>query len=243
MTTPGKDEPRAVAFDMGNTLVGYYHREDFPGILRGAMQGIQELLSAAGATELSFEDAWANAWEYDPDTPDCMVRPLSDRIVNLFEVPEGKRDEELLDRACRLFVDPVTARASLYDDTFPVLRSLRAEGYRLAIISNLPWGSPTAPWRAHVEEMGLRAEVDELVFCGDVGYRKPAGEIFRHTLGLLGIAPERCAFIGDHPEWDVDGANGVGMRGILIDRYELFPDFAGERIRSLEELPALLGLG
>jgi putative hydrolase of the HAD superfamily len=237
---PADSVPRAVAFDMGNTLVAYYHREDFPDILRGAMQDIQGLLSDAGATTLSFDEAWANAWQYDPDSPDCKVRPLSDRIVDLFEVEDGRRDAELLEQACRLFVDPITARARVYDDSFPVLRELRSTGHRLAIISNLPWGSPTGPWREHVEEVGLLAEVDELVFCGDVGYRKPAGAIFRHTLERLGVGPERCAFIGDHPEWDVEGAGGVGMRGILIDRYGLFPDFPGERIEGLEGLPALL---
>jgi len=47
-------------------------------------------------------------------------------------------------------------------------------GYRTGIISNLPWGSPPALWREEVGRLGVAGEVDEVVFCGDAGYRKPA---------------------------------------------------------------------
>jgi FMN phosphatase YigB (HAD superfamily) len=46
--------------------------------------------------------------------------------------------------------------------------------------------------------------------------------------------------VGDEPQWDVVGSAAVGMRPLLIDRDDRFPDHVGERIRSLHELPALL---
>jgi len=60
--------------------------------------------------------------------------------------------------------------------------------------------------------------VDVTVFCGDVGWRKPAKVIFDHAAQLLGVTADRCCFVGDDPRWDAQGAANAGMRPILLDR-------------------------
>jgi len=47
--------------------------------------------------------------------------------------------------------------------------------------------------------------------------------------------------VGDSIEDDVDGANAVGMRGILLDRDNRYPEVE-EKLIDLRELPAALGL-
>ena len=42
--------------------------------------------------------------------------------------------------------------------------------------------------------------------------RKPEPEIFRATLARAGVGPSEAVHIGDNPEADVVGAQGVGMR-------------------------------
>jgi FMN phosphatase YigB (HAD superfamily) len=42
--------------------------------------------------------------------------------------------------------------------------------------------------------------------------RKPDPEIFRRTLAAAGVAPADALHIGDNPDADVVGAQGVGMR-------------------------------
>ena len=36
------------------------------------------------------------------------------------------------------------------------------------------------------------------------------------------------------------GARAAGIAPVLLDRHELYPDLSGPRLRSLEQLPALL---
>jgi putative hydrolase of the HAD superfamily len=129
---------------------------------------------------------------------------------------------------------PLFARGRPYDDVLPVLRRLRAEGVRTAIVSNTPWGSPGDLWREELARLGLAGEVDLAVFCSDVGWRKPAAAIFEYTLARLDARPADCFFVGDNPRWDVAGPRRVGIEALLLDRDGMAKD--GDSIRDLYEL-------
>lgn len=45
---------------------------------------------------------------------------------------------------------------------------------------------------------------------------KPNPIIFKKALQLLSVLPEEAAFIGNNPKIDIEGAERVGMRGILV---------------------------
>jgi FMN phosphatase YigB (HAD superfamily) len=47
--------------------------------------------------------------------------------------------------------------------------------------------------------------------------------------------------VGDNLADDIEGAIASGVRAVLVDRADRHPDYAGERIRGLVELPPLLG--
>ena len=57
----------------------------------------------------------------------------------------------------------------------------------------------------------------------------------------LGVRADEAAMVGDSPEDDVEGARALGMRALLIDRENHFPD-EPERLPDLYALPAALGL-
>ncbi len=124
----------------------------------------------------------------------------------------------------------------LYEDTLPTLARLRTAGYATAIVSNAPWGSPPQLWHEELGRLGLSTAVDKIVMCGDVGWRKPAPQIFLHAAAELGIPCDRCAFVGDELQWDIVGSSAVGMRSILIDRDDLHSNFEGARARHLLEI-------
>jgi FMN phosphatase YigB (HAD superfamily) len=46
--------------------------------------------------------------------------------------------------------------------------------------------------------------------------------------------------VGDHAEKDVKGASDFGMRALLYDPEDSYPDFTGEKIRDLRELLKLI---
>lgn len=61
-----------------------------------------------------------------------------------------------------------------------------------------------------------------------------------HTVERLGVACEQYLFVGDEPEWDIKGSAAVGMRPVLMDRGDYYPDHKGEQIRDLNGLLELL---
>jgi putative hydrolase of the HAD superfamily len=73
------------------------------------------------------------------------------------------------------------------------VRSLRAEGYRTAIVTNnVREASDT--WRA---KLPLDELFDAVVDSCEVGMRKPNPAIYLHALALLDVPPARAVFLDD----------------------------------------------
>jgi FMN phosphatase YigB (HAD superfamily) len=61
-------------------------------------------------------------------------------------------------------------------------------------------------------------------------------------MSRAGVDAAVSVHVGDDPRMDVEPAAALGMRPVLIDRRERFPEATGTRITSMEELPGVLGL-
>ena len=205
---------KAVIFDLGNTLISYYRRKEFPVILREAIGNCREKLISKGVTIPDDQRVWLRVKEQDHGSPGNKVNPLSERLSTIFSVTGAT----VLDELCIEFMKPIFRTARLHDDAKPTLKALREIGVKTAIISNTPWGSPAYLWRQELRRHGVSELVDTVVFCGDVGWRKPDPRIFRHTLDRLGLEADDCLFVGDDPRWDIDGPMALGMDAVLIDR-------------------------
>ena len=123
---------------------------------------------------------------------------------------------------------------TLYEDALPVLEHLRGLGLRLGLVSN--GQRDLQEFAAH---HGL--DVDVAVGSRAHGRTKPHASIFEAALRSLEVAPADAAMVGDSPADDVAGARALGMRAILLDREDNYPDET-ERIPDLFALPAALGL-
>lgn len=176
------------------------------------------------------------------ESPDRKVRPMEDRLGRLF----GVTDPVLRTRLCDAFLGPVFARARRFDDALPALEMLHRRGLKLAIVSNMPWGSPRLPWEAELVRQGLDrfASPDRFITCRDAGWRKPHGSVFALAAQAVGCEPGECLFVGDEPVWDYDGATAAGMRPVWIDRggvtWAEISTPPAVRIRSLSELDRLI---
>ena len=210
---------RAVLFDLGNTLVRYYTRGEWPGILSEALGRVRVVLEQEGIPAVSAEQAWETATgpEYH-EADDHRVRPLEGRLARIFRLEESAASAYLIGQMCNAFMQPIFTRAVLYDDVMPAVTDLKSSGLRTAIVSNTPYGSPAHLWREEVARHGLDSVMDAVVFCRDVGWRKPARQVFEHVLEELDAGPADCVFVGDDPRWDVTGPQAVGIHPILIDR-------------------------
>jgi putative hydrolase of the HAD superfamily len=108
------------------------------------------------------------------------------------------------------------------------LRSLRALGLRLVVVSN--WD---VSLHERLAETGLAPLVDAAVASAEVGVAKPDPAIFERALELAGASPEEALHVGDSPVEDGEGAAAAGVRAVLI----------GRDIASLAELRSYSSLG
>jgi putative hydrolase of the HAD superfamily len=123
-----------------------------------------------------------------------------------------------------------------FPDAAGCLRTLRARGLRLAVLTNfeLPGIAPTL----------LGAGLDPTWFTGlfssaSIGVYKPDPRAYLAAAEALGLPPHACAFVDDLPE-NILGAQAVGMRGVLIERGGASAGGLCERIETLDQLVDLL---
>jgi len=189
-----------------------------------------------------FEALWAN-FQDDYDANFHQLRELAPSYRKeawtrgLMEL--GIRDEQLGEELSRRFGEERRARPYVYDDTFSVLDKLKGQ-YALLLLTN---GSPDLQKEKLAGVTELASYFDYIVISGAFGKGKPAPEIFRHSMGLLGITAEEGVMVGDKLTTDILGANTVGMRSVWMNRHhiartdEIVP-FA--TIQNLTELIPLL---
>ena len=117
-----------------------------------------------------------------------------------------------------------------------VLEQMRADGWRLGILTN---GLP-ATQRAKVAALGLGARVDA-VLCAEehAPGGKPSRAAFDAALATLGVQAAQTVFIGDDLIRDVAGARHAGMRTIRVanGRAPARTDDA-DAVAGLEDVPA-----
>jgi HAD superfamily hydrolase (TIGR01549 family) len=122
----------------------------------------------------------------------------------------------------------------LFPDVVPLLGALHAR-CRVGLVSNTD--RELAPFAA---QLGIA--VDFALASSAHGRRKPCTTIFAAALALGGAGPDEAVMVGDNLADDIEGAIASGLRAVLVDRADRYPEYEGERIRGLAELPPLLGL-
>lgn len=120
----------------------------------------------------------------------------------------------------------------LYEDSVPVVTELRGQGLVVGVVSNVD-----RDIRPYCRQLGVEDLFHFIVTSHEVGVPKPDPAIFRHALSLAGTQPEETMHVGDQYSLDVVGARNAGIRGLLLDRQDLFPQFTDcPRLKTLWEV-------
>lgn len=133
---------------------------------------------------------------------------LADLFVS--QVPE-------LEDKIRKFYAIATESASLMDYTHEWINNLKSAGYGVYIISNFgeyAWGEAVKAGAIDFLDM-----VDGYLVSYMIKKVKPEPEIFEELLARYGLKREECIFIDDSAT-NVEGAEAVGIKGILFTGYE-----------------------
>ncbi len=233
---------RAVFFDAGDTLVHKWvlKAERFLWLCRQAQTPVPDdpILQREGAR--AQERYFQNRQQHeDRDSRDWFIR------MNRLGLEGMGLSGPDLDALAATILDiskTLPQRSGVLDpEAIPLLKSLRASGYRLAIISN--WDGTLVDI---LRPSGLSGYFDAVLDSDVVGSRKPEARMFEIACAACGVRPEEAVHVGDSPGADVLGALKAGITPVLLDPLDLFsegyPGLPGryERIQRLSELPELL---
>lgn len=116
-----------------------------------------------------------------------------------------------------------------FPDAEAVLRQLSDAGWTHALLTN-----HVPEFGALLGGLGLRSPFTVVVNSADTGFEKPHPEAFREVLRRVGV-PERVCMIGDSPDADMRGAQGVGWPAVLVHREQAWCP-----ARQLTDVPGLL---
>jgi len=122
-----------------------------------------------------------------------------------------------------------------------ILSYLKSKGFHTGLISNCPL-EVIKIW----EETPLAPLVDVTAFSCVEGAVKPDPYIYQAVSKKLGVSPERCLFIADGTNRELEGALKAGMQAVMLrtdaekDRDLPREEWTGKVITSFQELPAFL---
>jgi len=146
-------------------------------------------------------------------------------------------DDELVKRVLaemRRRVDPT--RFGLYDDVPAALATLKQRDLVLGLLTNM------SREVEHIRSsLGLNEYFSFTVTPEDAGADKPEAAFFRCALERAGVSATEAMHVGDQYPLDIVGARSAGIRAVMIDRANMYPEITDcPRIRSLTELPDYL---
>ena len=124
----------------------------------------------------------------------------------------------------------------LYDDVRPAVQALASRGIRIGLISN-----SHRSMEAFESHFALGVPIAAAVASAEHGYMKPHPSIFAAALRQAGVEARDAMMVGDSIAHDIEGARGVGMRGVLVHRSDE-PVSAPPDVRVVRDLSELLAL-
>lgn len=218
---------RAVLLDLFNTLV--------PGGSDAERRAVTRAMGAAlGVPPEAYAEAFHSSWpeRFLGSLGDLAgtIRVIAERVGGSPSAAQVARAAELRRRLTGGLLDQVSA------GTLAVLDRLRADGWRLAVVSNT---TPESPDRFH--EGPLAARFEAAAFSSELGVAKPDPAIYLAACRELAVPPEQCVYVGDGADRELAGAVALGMHAIRTTEHaESDPAWPGPAIRTLAELPAHL---
>ena len=116
-------------------------------------------------------------------------------------------DHTFIDDAFGVF-DAVRNDVELFPEVIPTLEALK-DRYKLIAVTN---------GNANLETIGIAHLFHDIVTAAQAGAAKPARQVFDMAVKVGGASREQTLHVGDHPEYDVDGARNAGLRTVWVNR-------------------------
>ncbi|MCW4025532.1 MAG: HAD family hydrolase [Candidatus Bathyarchaeota archaeon] len=209
--------PKAVLFDMFDTLFMILKNHEFYEASLKRMynflvtQGINTPYDKFNQTYITERDAIYAAADKNCEDPHFNVR-VSNTLKKLsynYDV-----SSPLVTAATEQFYLEFMNFVKIDQNTKPVLQTLYGK-YKLGLVSN--FAIPECVQKL-LQNENVDSLFDVIVVSGAINKRKPSPVIFNNALDSIGVLASEAVFVGDTPDADVAGAQGVGMKAVYIER-------------------------
>lgn len=238
----------ALIFDLGNTLI--YFDGAWPDVIMEADDALFQSLSAAGFSLerkpflKRFREA-LDAYYQERDAEFVEYTTMWVLANTLEQFGYSGMPEDQLRPALAAMYAVSQAHWLPEEDALDTLAWLKAQGYRLGLISN---AGDDQDVQTLIDKATLRPYFDQIISSAHRGIRKPNPRIFLELLDGWGLQPKQAAMVGDTLGADILGAHNAGMYAIWITRRANTPANqahaetiqADATIERLSDLPQLL---
>lgn len=196
---------RAITIDLDDTLW------EIHPVIRRAEARLREWLGEhyPRTTEMfDVESVWELRHAVVSDHPD-----RSHDLTFLRRTVLGRMGEAagygvaLVDEAMEVF-NEVRNSVELFPEARPALQELKAEYILIAVTNG----------NADLERIGIQDLFDDFVSASIAGAAKPARQIFDVAVAAGGASAAETLHVGDHPEYDVNGARDAGLKTVWVNR-------------------------
>jgi putative hydrolase of the HAD superfamily len=256
MTFPQRAGPRvmirAVTFDLWLTLIwDSKELEEYRKLRR--MLNFHRFVNRVSSKGKSLERVDFNSIRLSTEKLGVQVNEIYDKGRDVSPEDRGRMMFELLGikfdsseaRELELQAGRILSDAGYYrryphlnPEAGPVLRALKKRNLKVGLISNAARSSRT--YRRMLNSYGIGKYFDALTISCEVGYLKPAREIFHDSMTKLSVEPHEAIHVGDLFKADVVGAVSFGMHAAhytgLWHKYAQYMN-PGEHIPENFEIP------
>ncbi|TFH37706.1 MAG: HAD family hydrolase [Anaerolineales bacterium] len=208
------DHIEAILFDMGGTLRGSIQRDEASKLRM--VSRIIDLLGAEASPDEFAELLTARATEYGRWARESRTELNEGELWTKWMLPDWPADKigEIAVSLNQHWRE-ATGERTIFPETRDVVLALFRSGYRLGLVSNTV-SSVEVP--RELRQLELSGCFETVILSCVVGLRKPDPAILLEATRRMGVKPERCAYIGDRLNRDVQAAREANFAKVVILR-------------------------
>lgn len=227
---------RAVFLDIGDTVMrpnpSWEHMYAVAFEEYGVDVDLDDLHAALRAAY--HHGGWGMEGGFEPTEETSFQRTVAIDAAAIAELGLEPMPEAFYRRLGELF--RVTSHWHIFPDAYPVLDALQERGLTVGAVSNWVWNLPEL-----LHALDLVQHFDFIAASARIGFEKPHPRIFEWALREADVDPAAVIHVGDHVDADVEGARGVGIEAVLIDRIGRYrPDEVPDGVPVIHSLDELL---
>jgi putative hydrolase of the HAD superfamily len=226
---------KLLAFDLGDTLVEYQGLAlSWEAHYAEALERLALFLGAAiTAEKLEAASAVLRAYNtrLNPREQEVPFGIILGEILTCFEA------ESRNELNCAVaFFSIFRERVRCFPETVGALRGAREKGFRIGVVTDVPYGMPNELIIEDMDLAGLKGLIDDVVTSRDAGVRKPAPGGLAYLASRAQCSADDMIYIGNEKK-DMQAALAFGCEAVLLDRSGANPIWRQHRtIRSLAEI-------